>query len=183
MHSIRYLAETVVIAQQIDPIEIEAMATELHKLKGKLYIVGLGGSMANALHMAADLTKLCKIDAEAFCNIAELTARANDDGFETIFSGWLARMGKGDCLFVLSVGGGAGGISAAITASILHAKRVGARILGIVGPNGGDTAKNGDCVIRIPATDRITPHTEAFQAVIWHALICHPLLQKSAMVW
>lgn len=183
MHAVKYLAETVVIAQNIDPAQIEALAVELHALKGKLYIIGLGGSMSNAVHMAADLCKLCEINAEAFCNIAEITARANDDGFHTIFDGWLSRIVAADALFVLSVGGGTSRVSRAISASVLHAKRLGAKVFGIVGPNGGYTAEHGDVVIRIPAPDRVTPHTEAFQAVIWHALVSHPLLQKKATVW
>ena len=183
MHAVKYLAETAVIAQNIDPLQIEALATELHKLKGKLYIVGLGGSMANALHMAADLCKLCKINAEAFCNIAEITARANDDGFATIFSGWISRIVDTDALFVLSVGGGTDSVSRAITESVMHAKSKGAKVFGIVGPNGGYTGKRGDIVIKIPSEKRITPHTEAFQAVIWHCLVSHPLLQRMATVW
>ena len=184
MHAITYLAETTTIAQNLDPFEIEALATELHKVSGKIYIIGLGGSMANALHMAADFCKLCELNAEAFCNIAEITARANDEGFVTIFNGWLKRMTDKDALFVLSVGGGTDKVSIAIKECVLYAKIVGAKVFGIVGPNGGITAQHGDVVIKIPTPmDRITPHTEAFQMVISHALVCHPLLQKKAMVW
>ena len=183
MHAIKYLAETATIAQAIDPIKIEALATELHKLQGKLYIVGLGGSLANAVHMAADLCKLCKINAEAFCNVAEITARANDDGFDTIFDGWIGRIGPSDALFVLSVGGGTEKVSQVLVRSVDCARRNGAKVYGIVGPEGGHTAKYGDVVLRIPAVGRITPHTEAFQAVVWHCLVSHPLLQKTATVW
>ena len=183
MHALKYLTETVVIAQNIDPEQIEALARELHALKGKLYIIGLGGSMANAVHMAADLCKLCEINAEAFCNIAEITARSNDEGFDTIFDGWIRRLSSNDAIFVLSVGGGTEKVSRAIVSAVLHAKRTGAKMFGIVGPEGGYTAAHGDIVIRIPAPDRITPHTEAFQAVIWHALVSHPLLQKKPTVW
>ena len=183
MHALKYLAETVVIAQNIDPEQIEALASELHALKGKLYIIGLGGSMSNAVHMAADLCKLCQINADAFCNIAEITARANDEGFHSIFSGWLDRICADDALFVLSVGGGTDAVSKSISLSVLHAKRCGAKVYGIVGPNGGYTAKHSDLVIKIPAPERMTPHTEAFQAVIWHALVSHPLLQKVATTW
>ena len=183
MHAVKYLAETAVIAQKIDPIKIEALATELHKLKGKLYIIGLGGSMANAVHMAADLCKLCEINAEAFCNISEITARANDDGLHTIFDGWLSRLVAADALFVLSVGGGTDRVSKAISASVLHAKRRGAKIFGIVGADGGYTASHADIAIKIPVMERMTPHTEAFQAVIWHCLVSHPLLQKNPTTW
>ena len=184
MHAIKYLAETAAIAENIDPMQIEALATELHKLTGKLYIIGLGGSMSNAIHMAADLCKLCEINAEAFCNIAELTARANDEGFDTVFDGWLSRINKDDALFVLSVGGGTEKVSRGLTRSVDKATRVGAKVFGIVGNIGGTTAAKGDCVIKIPApADRITPHTEAFQAVIWHALVSHPLLQRKPTTW
>ena len=183
MHAITYLAETTTIAQNLDPFEIEALATELHKLTGKLYIVGLGGSLANAVHMAADFCKLCEINAEAYCNIAEITARGNDEGFATIFDGWIRRMKAEDALFVLSVGGGTDNVSLPIKKAILYAKMKGAKVFGIVVPNGGYAASHGDVVIKIPAPDRVTPHTEAFQMVISHALVCHPLLQKKAMVW
>ena len=139
--------------------------------------------MANSIHMAADFRKLCNINAFAFDNIAELTARANDEGLENIFTGWLSNIGKDDALFVLSVGGGTLRVSLSIVNAIDHAQSCGAKIFGIVGPNGGYTWTRGDVVIRIPATKNITPHTEAFQAVIWHALVSHPLLQRNATKW
>ena len=157
------------------------MAEALAKLEGKLYIIGLGGSLANAIHMAADLRKLCDIDAEAFDNIAELTARMNDEGPETIFVDWLRRSTDRDALMVLSVGGGAFDVSASIGNAVSSFK---GNVYGIVGPRGGYTAEMGDIVIRIPAPNgAITPLTEAFQAVIWHCLVSHPLLQKRPTKW
>lgn len=171
----------------LDEIVVEAMATELSKVQyneGRVFIIGMGGSLANAVHMAADLRKLCEIDARALCNIAELTARANDEGLDTIFTGWLHDIAPNDALFVLSVGGGTEVISTGITQAVKYAKARHAKILGIVGPSGGITYKLGDCVLRIPAPkERITPHTEAFQAVAWHALVSHPLLQRKATTW
>lgn len=159
------------------------MAARLAILKGKLYIIGLGGSLANAIHMAADFRKLCDIDAEAFDNIAELTARMNDEGQETIFDGWLAHTTPDDILFVLSVGGGTNDVSKSICRACDRALYNGTPIFGIVGPKGGHTAEVGEIVIRIPAQKNITPHTEAFQAVIWHLLVSHPLLQKNKTKW
>lgn len=134
--------------------------------------------------MAADFRKLCNIDAEALANIAEITARMNDEGPETIFS-WLDHAGPKDALFVLSVGGGTPDVSQAISRSIKKAKEKACPIFGIVGPKGGDTAAYADIAIRIPVDNprHITPHTEAFQAVVWHALVSHPLLQKHATKW
>ena len=182
-HSEIYLNETAKIADSIDFWGIEQMADSLSKCLGRIYVIGLGGSLANAIHFAADLRKLCKLDATAFDNIAELTARANDDGFATIFDGWLSRMNDKDILFVLSVGGGEGQVSEGISWAVHEAKRKAAKILGIVGPIGGSTAKLGDIVVTVPAAQRVTPHTEAFQAVIWHCLVSHPYLQKQPTKW
>jgi D-sedoheptulose 7-phosphate isomerase len=184
-HSQTYLAETADIAEFLVPFDIENMAQALSDVKGRIFLIGLGGSAANCIHMAADLRKLCNIDAYALDNIAELTARANDEGFESIFSGWLSRIGKDDALFVLSVGGGTSTVSNAICKAIDHAKARGAKVFGIVGPHGGYTAEHGDLVIKVPVANQkhVTPHTEAFQAVLWHLLVSHPLLQKSATKW
>lgn len=184
MHAETYLKETAAICAAIDPAEIERMAQALSEVKGRVYMVGLGGSLANCMHMAADLRKLCKIDAVAPDNLAELTAWANDEGWPALFHGYLSWMTANDALFVLSVGGGTSTVSSpiAVVVRALHAQ--GIPIFGIVGPDGGETAKLGGYVIRIPAPEgRVTPHTEAFQAVIWHALCSHPLLQKRATKW
>lgn len=182
-HSETYLRETADLASKLDFWKLEQMADLLSKCVGRVYVIGLGGSLANAIHMAADLRKLCNLDAEAFDNIAELTARANDEGLHTIFHGWLSRMTDEDILFVLSVGGGTGVVSTSIGEAINEAKRKQAMIMGIVGPVGGMTSAFGDIVLKIPATERITPHTEAFQAVAWHCLVSHPTLQKNATKW
>src|SRR3990167_7109481 len=188
MHCAEYLAEVAHIAQAIDPLQVETLATELagtRTMRGKVFVIGIGGSAANAMHMAADLRKLCELDAYSFDNLAELTARSNDEGFDSIFTGWLwNRVDFDDILMVLSVGGGTEKVSGAIVKAINFAKERGAVIIGIVGPNGGYTAQNANAVLRIPAPSaRITPHTEAFQAVIWHCLVSHPLLQRKATVW
>jgi len=151
----------------------------------KLYIIGLGGSMANAIHMAADLRKLCDIDAEAFDNIAEITARMNDEGPATIFGTWLERSTPADALMVLSVGGGTDHVSPALIYSVKQARANGCLVFGIVGPDGGYTAEMGDLVIKVPVINRkhITPQTEAFQMVIAHCLVSHPLLQKNETKW
>ena len=185
MHAKLYLAETASICSAIDYDLIDRIAARLAYLKGKLYIVGLGGSMANAIHMAADLRKLCEVNAEAFDNIAEITARMNDEGPETIFGSWLSRITPDDALFVLSVGGGAPHVSQALIYSVDQAQAAGAAVFGVVGPNGGYTAKHGDLVIKVPVENpkHVTPHTEAFQMVVVHCLVSHPLLQKNACKW
>ena len=189
MHAEEYLRDTAKIAVAIDAIVLEAMATEIARVRqnnGKVYVIGIGGSLANAIHMTADLRRLCEVDALEPSNIAGLSAAANDDGWECIFDSFLSRINEHDCLFILSVGGGTETVSKAISKSVRKAKGEGAKILGVVGPGGGLTASLGDVVLRIPcgwATGGVTPHTEAFQAIVWHALVSHPLLQKKATKW
>ena len=183
MHSKQYLKETADIAAEIDPAQIEQMAEALSKIKGRIYCIGLGGSLANAIHMAADFRKLCHLDAIA-PNQSEMSAWANDHGQENQFAGFLKWIKPGDALFVLSVGGGTSEFSAAISDSVKYAQFHSAVVFGIVGPHGGVTAEHGEYVIRIPANSiRVTPHTEAFQAVIWHCLVSHPILQKAQTTW
>ena len=184
MHVKSYLSETAEICALLDAEAIERMAEALSKIKGRIYLIGLGGSLANCIHMAADLRKLCGLDAIA-PNLAEMTAWINDEGPANAFTGYLTRMTKNDALFILSVGGGRVVISPGITVSVRAAKKMEIQIFGIVGPEGGETAKLGDYVIKIPImnSEHITPHTEAFQAVIWHCLVSHPLLQKSPTKW
>lgn len=179
------MREAAELCSYISHSKIDLMADALAATKGKIYIAGIGGSLANAIHMAADLRKLCNKDAEAFDNIAEITARANDEGFGTIYGDWLSRMTPADALFVLSVGGGTPHVSLPIVYAVDTAKAAGAKILGIVGPDGGHTAKHGDMVIRVPVDNQkhVTPLTEAFQAVVWHCLVSHPALQKNAPKW
>ena len=182
MHILDYFTEASKLCHRISHSEIEKMARSLSAMKGKLYIIGMGGSMANAIHMAADLRKLCNLNAEAFDNIAEITARANDEGIETIFTDWVKDSNVWDKLLVLSVGGGTSLVSKAICNAIDAFK---GQVLGIVGPHGGHTALKADICIKIPVENpkHVTPHTEAFQSIIWHCLVSHPLLQKNDTKW
>ena len=191
MHTIKYLSETTRIAKLLDALPIEAMAKALVKVRekeGRLFFIGLGGSAANASHAVNDFRKLCGFEAYAPTdNVAELTAIANDDGWITIFSHWLheSQAGTADALFVLSVGGGTDSVSAPLRPAINLAKARSMPVFGIVGRDGGYTKKVGDYVIVIPTVnkERVTPHTEAFQSVILHLLVSHPLLQKSKTKW
>jgi D-sedoheptulose 7-phosphate isomerase len=192
-HAVKYLAELCEIARLLPPDTIEALAVELVQLRdrgGRLFIVGVGGSAANSGHAVNDFRKLCGIEAYAPTdNVSELSARTNDEGWHTVFSEWLkvSRISPNDALLVLSVGGGAIGrnVSPNIVAAVDEAKTRGARILGIVGRDGGYTKQAGDVVVVIPTVEetRVTPHAEAFQAVIWHCLVSHPSLQKNATKW
>ena len=170
------------IVSRLSHHDIERMAESLSRMKGKLYIIGLGGSLANAIHAAADFRKLCNLDAEAFDNIAEITARANDEGFATIFGNWVSDSNAWDKLLVLSVGGGTNHVSQALIYAIDNFK---GQVLGITGPEGGYTAQKASICIKVPVEgkERITPHSEAFQAIIWHCLVSHPLLQKNRTKW
>lgn len=191
--SATHLAETAEIAKAIDPQKIESLVEILLRIKnqkGRLFILGVGGSAANAGHAANDFRKLAGIETYAPTdNVAELTARTNDEGWPTVFSGWLrvSRLNSNDCIFILSVGGGdkVKGVSANLCEAIDFAKEVGASITGIVGRDGGYTAKNADSVILIPTVNSaaITPHSESFQAVIWHLLVSHPAIKENPTKW
>ena len=185
-HAVNYWLAHKRVADLIDWETVDILAERLAELRdrqGVLYVVGLGGSMANAQHMAADLRKLCFIDARSQDNMAEMTARANDTGWSSAFDGLLINIKKEDALFVLSVGGGTHEVSTPITCAILACKATGMEVYGIVGPNGGATKEHGDLVITIPAKHDPTPHTESFQAVLWHCLVTNPILQKEQMKW
>jgi D-sedoheptulose 7-phosphate isomerase len=193
MHAREYLAEVAMIAQQLRAEEIDAMAAELAQLRdggGRVFFLGVGGSAANASHATNDFRKLAGL--EAYCvtdNVSELTARTNDDGWHTTFVEYLrgSRLSGRDGVFVLSVGGGdeSRDVSANIVHAVRYAGEVGARVFGIVGRDGGYTATVADACIVIPSPnpDRVTPHTESFQAVVWHLLVSHPLLLQGAMKW
>src|SRR6266581_5688617 len=193
MHVQTYFQEVVKVAQQIDLAAIEKLATELKALRereGRLFFLGVGGSAGNCGHAVNDFRKLCGIEAYSPTdNVSELTARANDEGWDTIFTGWLevSRVGAKDAILVLSVGGGDSerNVSTNIVKAIDLAKERGARVLGIVGRDSGHAARRGDVVIVVPMVDptRITPLAEAFQAVIWHCLVSHPALQIRATKW
>jgi D-sedoheptulose 7-phosphate isomerase len=192
-HVSTYFAQVGEIARKIDLARVEALADALVALRdrgGRLFLLGVGGSAANCSHAVNDFRKLCGIEAYAPTdNAAELTARTNDEGWETVFSGWLeiSRISEKDAVLVFSVGGGNAerNVSMNIVRALQRAKEAGARILGVVGRDGGATAKLGDEVVLIPIVDDklVTPHTEAFQAVVWHCLVSHPKLQRQATKW
>ena len=187
------MAETIEIAQAINPETIESMVDLLADLKaknGRLFILGVGGSAANASHAVNDFRKLAGIETYAPTdNVAELTARTNDEGWETVFSGWLrvSKLNKNDCIFILSVGGGSKerNVSTNLIEAIDLAKEVGAGVTGIVGRDGGYTAQNSNVCLVIPTinADAVTPHAESFQAVIWHLLVSHPRLKSNPTKW
>lgn len=193
MHAQQFFKEASEICNKIDKSKIDNLATELElirKNKGRLFVLGVGGSAGNASHAVNDFRKLCAIEAYAPTdNVSELTARTNDEGWDTIFDGWLkiSNINKNDALFILSVGGGnlEKNVSPGIINAVDLAKREGAKILGVVGRDGGYAGKNGECVIVVPTVNehRITPHTEAFHAVVWHCLVSNPILQVKATKW
>ncbi len=192
-HAATFLDEVVETVRQIEPQAIEALCNELVNLRdrdGRLFILGVGGSAGNAGHAVNDFRKLCGIEAYAPTdNVSELTARTNDEGWPTVFSEWLkvSRANAKDAILVFSVGGGnlEKNVSPNIVSAIEEAKARGLRILGVVGRDGGYTKKAGDCVVVIPTVEesRVTPHAEAFQAVVWHCLVSHPKLQSKATKW
>jgi len=189
----QYFSEVKMIAEQIDCAEIEKMAQELSELRqreGRLFVLGVGGSAANCAHAVNDFRKLCGIETYAPTdNVSELTARTNDEGWETVFSEWLkvSRADSDDAVLVFSVGGGNAekNVSPNIIAGLDEAKKRGLKVFGIIGRDGGYTKKVGDVVVVVPtvADDRITPHAEAFQAVVWHCLVSHPVLQIQSTKW
>ena len=188
-----YLAFVSQVATLIDTAAVERVVDELVTLRergGRLFLIGVGGSAANASHAVNDFRKLAGIEAYAPTdNVSEITARANDEGWETIFEAFLrvSRATSNDVLFVLSVGGGDAvrQVSANIVRAVDEARRRQMRVLGIVGRDGGHTRRAGDEVIVVPTVDAglVTPLTEAFQAVIWHGLVSHPRLQRQTAKW
>jgi D-sedoheptulose 7-phosphate isomerase len=188
-----FLDETVQILAALPVESIDAVATGLARVRdggGRLFVLGVGGSAGHASHAVNDFRKLCGFEAYAPTdNVSELTARTNDDGWETSFSGWLevSRLGEQDALLVFSVGGG--DLERSVSTNIVNALRlgesVGASIFGIVGRDGGYTAKVATSCILIPPlfADRVTPHTEGLCAVVWHLLVSHPALQRQATKW
>jgi D-sedoheptulose 7-phosphate isomerase len=193
MHAQTYFQEVVRVAQAIDQAAIERLAKELAALRergGRLFMLGVGGSAGNCGHAVNDFRKLCGIEAYAPTdNVSELTARTNDEGWDTVFSAWLktSRGNDKDAVFVFSVGGGnlEKNVSPNIVAGLKEAKSRGMKVFGVVGRDGGYTKQVGDCVVVVPTVDasRVTPHTEAFQAVVWHCLVSHPVLQQIATKW
>ncbi len=193
MHVETYFTEVAKVAKEIDKVAIEKLALELKALRdreGRLFFLGVGGSAGNCSHAVNDFRKLCGIEAYAPTdNVSELTARTNDEGWETVFAAWLrtSRGNSKDAVFVFSVGGGnlEKNVSPNIVAALKEAKERGMKIFGVVGRDGGYTGKVGDCVVGVPTVEasRGTPHTEAFQAVVWHCLVSHPALQQIPTKW
>jgi len=193
MHSRQFFEEVAAVAKAIDLSAIERLAQELASLRergGRLFLLGVGGSAANCSHAVNDFRKLCGIEAYTpVDNVAELTARTNDEGWDTVFSGWLrvSRANEKDGVLVFSVGGGnlEKRVSTNIVSALQEAKSRRMKIMGVVGRDGGYTKQVGDVVVVIPTVEasRVTPHTEAFQAVVWHCLVSHPVLQQQATKW
>ena len=189
----QFFADTATIASQIDPEQIYRVIETLDQMRqqnGRLFILGVGGSAANASHAVNDFRKLCDIEAYAPTdNIAEITARTNDEGWESVFSGWLltSKLTKSDCLMILSVGGGnlEKQISTNLCKAIDLAIDVRAKVIGIVGREDGYVARKADIAILIPRvnSETITAHSESFQQVIWHLLVSHPSLNMNKTKW
>ena len=189
----KHLQEAAAILQMLDVAAIERMVECLAQLKtsgGRIFFLGVGGSAGNCSHAVNDFRKLLGIECYAPTdNVSELTARINDEGWESVFVEWLkvSRLSERDAVFVLSVGGGSSekNISVNLVAAVDHARQTGARVLGIVGRDGGHTARLADACVIVPTVNpqTVTPHTEAFQAVIWHLLVSHPLLKVCETKW
>jgi D-sedoheptulose 7-phosphate isomerase len=189
----QHLAEAIDIAQKIDTNAIETMADLLAQVKaedGRIFFLGVGGSAGNCGHAVNDFRKIVGIEAYAPTdNVSELTARTNDEGWATIFAEWLkiSRLQPKDALFIFSVGGGnlEKNISPNLVEAIKYAKSVGAKVTGVVGRDGGYTAQAADacCVIPTVNAETVTPHSEAFQAVVWHLLVSHPKLKAHQTKW
>ena len=189
----QHLNEALEIIKDMDVNAIETMVElvlHIKQTQGRLFFLGVGGSAANCSHAVSDFRKITGIESYTPTdNVSEVTARTNDEGWSTVFSEWLkiSRLKSSDGVFVLSVGGGdlEKNISPNLVSALHYAQSVGAKIMGIVGPNGGYTAQVADaCVIvSVPNPERITPHTEAFQAVIWHLMVSHPKLKDKQTKW
>ncbi|HEY2328920.1 MAG TPA: SIS domain-containing protein [Verrucomicrobiae bacterium] len=188
-----FLAEVSQVVAQLDVSAIEKCADELAAIRergGRLFILGVGGSAGNAGHAVNDFRKICGFEAYAPTdNVSELTARTNDEGWPTIFSEWLkgSRINAKDGLLIFSVGGGnvEKNVSPNLVNAIQVAKKVGASVVGIVGRDGGYTAKEATACVIVPTVNaaHVTPHSEAFQAVIWHLFVSHPKLKVAATKW
>jgi D-sedoheptulose 7-phosphate isomerase len=188
-----FLNEVRCVTERLDAANIEAAVETLDAVRargGRLFIVGVGGSAANASHAVNDFRKICGFEAYAPTdNVSELTARTNDEGWATIFAEWLrgSRLSKADGLLILSVGGGnlEQNVSPNLVRAIQYAKETGAAIVGIVGRDGGYTAKVADVSVIIPTVNasHVTPHSEAFQGIVWHLFVSHPKLKVNQTKW
>lgn len=189
----QHLDEAIEIIRKIDVEAIERMASLLVSIKaanGRIFFLGVGGSAGNCSHAVNDFRKIAGIEAYAPTdNVSEITARANDDGWATIFVEWLkiSRLSAKDALFIFSVGGGnvEKNISPNLVTALQYGREVGAKIVGVVGRDGGYTSKVADVCVIVPTVnpETITPHSEAFQAVIWHLLVSHPALKANQTKW
>lgn len=192
-HTETFLGHVAEIARSLDAAEIESLAHELRDLRerdGRLFILGVGGSAANCSHAVNDFRKLCDIEAYApVDNVSELTARTNDEGWDTVFAAWLrtSRANAKDAILVFSVGGGDAvrNVSANLVKGIDEAKARGLKVFGVVGRDGGYAKKMGDVVVVVPTVDpdKITPLAEAYQGVVWHCIVSHPVLQVQRTKW
>ncbi len=190
----QYLAETADILAALDRRALGVMVGELAGVRdrgGRLFILGVGGSAANASHAVNDFRKICAIEAYAPTdNVSELTARTNDEGWETVFVDWLkgSRLASGDALLVLSVGGGSRekNLSVNLVHAVDYAKTAGARVLGLLGSADGHAARQADACVIVPAgahAHHRTPHTEGLSAVLWHLMVSHPDLKRAQTKW
>jgi D-sedoheptulose 7-phosphate isomerase len=189
----KHLEETAKIASLVSFEDIDLVIDLLRSVReqnGRLFILGVGGSAANAAHAVNDFRKLTNIEAYAPTdNVAELTARTNDEGWQNVFAPWLktSKLSSLDCVFILSVGGGNKDrqISVNLCEAIDYAKTVGAKVAGIVGRDGGYAAINSDAIVIVPTVndDSVTPHSESFQEVIWHLMVSHPKLKINSTTW
>ena len=189
----QYLGEAAEIIRRLDTGALDSVLSQMVRLRnrnGRLFILGVGGGAGHASHAVNDFRKIAGIEAYAPTdNVSELTARVNDDGWESVFFNWLkgSRLNSNDMVFVFSVGGGdmERNISPNLVRALGYAKEIGATICGVVGRDGGYTAKVADACIVIPTVNpkTVTPHTEAFQAVVWHLLVSHPALQAAPTKW
>ncbi|MBI3886800.1 MAG: SIS domain-containing protein [Opitutae bacterium] len=192
-YAAQHLKETLEIASKIDAADCEKCVGELRATRergGRLFILGVGGSAANASHAVNDFRKIAGLETYAPTdNVSELTARTNDEGWPTIFVEWLrvSRLNAKDCLMILSVGGGnvEKNVSPNLVAAMQLAKQVGAHIIGILGKDGGYAATVADACVIVPTVNpnNITPHSEAFQAVVWHLFVSHPDLKLNQTKW
>jgi len=192
-YTTQYLEEVQKIAGMVDPAKVDRMIQLLRGVReggGRLFILGVGGSAGNAGHAVNDFRKICGMEAYAPTdNVSELTARVNDDGWESCFVNWLkgSRLRAGDAVLVFSVGGGnlEKNISGNIVYAVRHAKETGATVLGIVGRDGGYTAQQADACLVIPtmSPETVTPHAESWQAVVWHLIVSHPDMKAYEMKW
>jgi len=189
----QYIQETIKILEKIDRPGIHGLVDLLVQLRargGRLFFLGVGGGAGHASHAVNDFRKIAGIEAYTPSdNVSELTARVNDEGWETAYAQWLrgSRLGSNDMVFVFSVGGGDAerNISGNLVIALQYAKEVGATICGVVGRDGGYTARVADACVLVPVVngDSVTPHTEAFQAIVWHLLVSHPAIKVAEMKW